>query len=508
MRFFASLIGATLACAAPVQAQTAPSAPKPHAKAATLLIRDATIVDGSGAARRRGDVRLRGDRIEAVGHLRPRRGEAVVAANGLVLAPGFIDTHSHHGSGLDADPGALTAVMQGITTIVIGQDGFSNSPLADYFAKRTAQPAAINVASYSGHNSLRQSAMGMAERTASAADRAAMGKLLAADMAAGALGLSTGLEYDPGRHSDAQEVVELAGVAARQGGRYISHMRSEDRDLWPAVDELIAIGRATHMPVQVSHAKLAMVDLWGQADTLIARLDAARKAGIDATLDVYPYTYWQSVLAVLWPDRDFADRGKAEYILTHLVKPEGLHFVALPSDPDLAGKTLAEIAALRGTDPVTTLVDLAVRNRDKSARVVAESMDERDVIRLIQWPYASISSDGALEDRHPRGAGAFPRVLRRYVREMKVLTLESAIRKMTAMPAAQMGIVGRGMIRPGYHADLVLFDPDTIGDRSTILNPRERAVGMVRMWVNGVEVLGPGGATGARPGRVVRRGDR
>lgn len=500
-RFSASSLAIMMA----LGAHASEAAPEPTS---SILIDNAIIIDGTGQPRQRGDVRIEGDRIAATGDLTPRPGERVIDAHGLVLAPGFIDTHSHHSGGLDKLPDAPAVVSQGITTIVVGQDGGSAHPLAEFFAAFEKAPAAINIASYSGHNMIRRLAMDEdSEREATPAEIERMSAMLAADMDAGALGLSTGLEYDPGRSSNAAEVRALAGVAAKHGGRYISHLRSEDRALWEAVDELLAIGRETGMPVQISHAKLAMVDLWGQADKLLEKLDEARAAGIDVTIDVYPYTYWHSELGVLWPDRDFADRAKADYALTHLVKPEGLHFASFPAEPTLAGKTLAEIARARGADPVTVLIDMAQAN-DKAgggARIVATAMDEADVAKLIAWDQANISSDGMLEGAHPRGTGAFPRVLRRFVREEKILSLEEAIRRMTSLAAAHMGLSDRGVIRPGTLADLVLFNPDTVADRSTIAEPALRAVGIERVWVNGTEVYIQGHPTGAHPGRVLRR---
>ena len=245
--------------------------------ASAMVIVGATVIDGTGAPRRKAEVRVEGGRITAIGRLKPRAGEPTVDGSGLVLAPGFIDTHSHHDIGLDADRGATAAVAQGITTIVIGQDGSGTHPIATFFRQLSKRPAAVNVAAYAGHNVIRKIALGdNAARTATAQEQARMVAMVNRDMAAGALGLATGLEYDPGRNAAPGEVLGLAKAAARHGGRYISHLRSEDRDLWAAVDEIIAIGRATRRPVQISHAKLAMTDLWGQGSVLLARLDAAR----------------------------------------------------------------------------------------------------------------------------------------------------------------------------------------------------------------------------------------
>lgn len=303
-------------------------------------------------------------------------------------------------------------------------------------------------------------------------------------------------------------MVALASEAAKFGGRYISHMRSEDRELWAALDELIEIGRRTHMPVQVSHAKLGMTDWWGQASRYLAKLDAARAKGIDASLDVYPYPYWQTTLTVLWPKRDFDNRATAEFILKHLAPPEGLLISADAGDQAHVGKTLAQIAIERRSDPVTTVISLinAARAKDGDISVIGTSMDERDITKLIQWPNANISSDGAFEDLHPRGAGPFAKILRLYVREKRLLTLGEAIKKMSYMAASHMGIADRGEIRVGALADLILFDPATIRDNATTEHPTAIATGMRRVWVNGVLCFVDGKETGERPGRVIRRG--
>ena len=477
----------------------------------SMLIENALIADGTGADMFNGDVRVRDGKIIAIGDLAGQRGEQIVDAGGKVLAPGFIDTHSHHEGGLAEDPGALEAVSQGITTIVTGQDGGSQIPLSRMFAAYTARPVAINIASYSGHNSIRGAVMGEDyKREATPDEIAKMRALLAEDMRAGALGLSTGLEYDPGIYSSHDEVLTLAREAAASGGRYISHIRSEDRDLWSSVDELIRIGRETGMPVQVSHAKLAMTDWWGQAGKFIGKLDRAREDGVNVTLDIYPYDYWHSGLSVLWPERNFDNRPVAEFILAHLTTPTNLRLVSFPPDPQLAGKTIADIAKQQARDPVTVLMDLVQRSADeaKGARILSTSMDERDMIELMSWPYANFCSDGALKGSHPRGAGAFPRALGRYVRDLKVMPLTQAIYKMTGLSARNMGISDRGVIRPGARADLVLFDPATVKDNATVEQNTALASGILKTWVNGGLVYSDGKETGVRTGQIIRRESR
>ena len=472
------------------------------------LITNVRVVDGTGAPARRASVRIQGDRIVEIGDLSPQKSEAVIDGAGHVLAPGFVDTHSHHDSELFEQPEALAAVSQGITTIIVGQDGSNGIPLPELFRRMRQVRVAVNVGAYVGHNGIRRAVMKKDfRRHATPKEIERMRQLVREGMLTGALGLSSGLEYDPGIYSSKEEVIALAREAAAAHGRYSSHMRSEDRRVWQALDELIEIGRATGMPVHVSHMKLAMTDWWGQAGRFIARMDEARAQGIDVTGDIYPYEYWESGLTVLFPDRDFENRASAEFALRSLATPDGLLMSSFTPDPSLAGKTVAQIARLRGTDAPTTLMDL-IREAERSdgiAGVIGTSMSPADISTLIAWPHANICTDGSLDDRHPRGAGAMTRVLRQYVREQPLLTLEQAVAKLSATAAASAGIRDRGVIRPGMRADLVLFDPATVTDRATLAQPAALSIGIHRVWVNGQVVFENGRATAARPGMAVLR---
>jgi len=502
----ASVIATAIATACTKSAAPVPARPG-------FLITNANVIDGSGSPARRASVRVEGDRIAAVGELAARSGETVIDAHGLTLAPGFIDTHSHADDDLFEHPEALAVVSQGITTIIGGQDGGSPIPLARYLDSLQKSPGAVNVGMYVGHGSIRDSVMGEDfKRVATPAEVDRMKAMLASEMQAGAIGLSSGLEYDPGIYSDPSEVIALAKVAASFGGRYISHIRSEDYAFWKAIDEIITIGREAKLPVQISHTKLAMRDLWGHADSLVRILDAARKSGVDITADVYPYLYWHSTLTVLFPKRDFENRTSAEFALTQTSTPGGLLLGHYEPNPSYAGKTVAEISKLRGTDSITTLIDLirdseAMRKRTghSSESVIGTSMVEPDVELIMKWPYTNLSTDGSLDGPHPRGYGAFPRFLGRYVRERKVMPLEEAVHRMTSLAAEHMGIKDRGRITPGMFADLVLFDPATVIDRATPAEPHLVSVGIARVWVNGAEVFADGKTTAARPGKVIRR---
>lgn len=478
----------------------------PLAAQRPLLIQNATVIDGTDSPARVTSVRVAGGKIAAIGGS-AQPGDSIVDARGLVLAPGFIDSHSHHDRGLFQNRDALAAVSQGITTIVVGQDGGSQFPLARFFARFDSTPVAVNVASYVGHGTLRRRVMGENfKRHATRAEVAAMRDLLVAEMRAGALGLSTGLEYDPGIYSSRDEVLTLAKAIAPLGGRYISHIRSEDRDFWQALEELLLIGRDAKIPVQVSHMKLAMRALWGHGDRLIATLDSARNAGIDVTADVYPWTMWQSTLTVLYPKRNFDDRAETDFILSQVAAPEDLVLSAFELNPSYVGKDLGEIAKMRNSDPATTLMALIAESNARNADegVIARGMDDRDIERLYKWPFTSVSSDGELNGRHPRGYGSFTRVLGRYVRDYKVLSLEDAVRRMTSLPAASLGIE-RGRIEAGAVADLALFDEKTVSDRATMQTPRAVSVGIKAVWVGGQLVYVDGKTTGARPGVVLRR---
>ena len=497
---------ARAALAGMLAAALAGCAPEP---VSSTLIVNASIVDGTGSPARAGAVRIDGDRIVEVGDLEPKRGEQVVDAGGHVLAPGFIDVHSHHEEGLFEMRDATPVVSQGITTIVAGQDGSMTYPVRELFERMEATPVAVNVATYVGHGTLRTGAMGKDDyrRHATPEEVERMRQGVADGMAAGALGLATGLEYDPGIYSATEEVVTLAQEAAKTGGRYISHVRSEDREFWAAIDEIVRIGREAKIPVEVTHMKLAMKDWWGQSARLLGILDKARADGVDVTGDVYPYEYWHSDLTVLFPKRDFKDRKVAQFVLDHVTPADGIILTDYSPEPALVGKSLAEIAAAKKTDPAVELMDLIARSQGENASqsIMGRGMIEQDIDALIVWPYAAICSDGSLDSLHPRGRGAFTKVLRTYVREKKLLTLEEAIRKMTGLSAHNVGIADRGEIRPGAFADLVLFDPATVADRSTFEDPKALSVGIGKVWVNGVPVWQDGKATGEYPGRAVRR---
>ena len=480
--------------------------------APTHLITNIQLVDGTGIPARNAAVRLRADTILEVGSLTALPGESVTDGHGLVLAPGFIDSHSHHDGSLQPD--ALPALSQGITTIVVGQDG-GGTPMDTMQARLRRQSVAINMASYTGHAMLRRQAMGPngLYRTAKPDELSRMKTRLRAELSRGSLGLSTGLEYEAAFFSNRDEVLQLAQVAADSGGRYISHIRSEDALMDDAIDEIIQIGRITKMPVQISHLKIALRDHWGQSANLLAQLAQARAEGVAITADCYPYDYWMSTLRVLFPKRDYTNPASAAFAVDQLFDPMQSVLVRFAPEPAYAGKTIGEVAQVRHQTPAQTLLDLvagasafAEKNPEASGieGIMGKSMDEPDVRNFLAWPHTNICSDGANEG-HPRGYGAFTRVLGRYVRDQKLMSLETAIYKMTALTAEHLGLRKRGVIAPGNYADLVLFNPDTVQDNARIGNNRALSTGIEAVWVAGQIVYQNQQGTGAHPGVLIRR---
>lgn len=506
---------ATLVCAVLLLISCSPKQHDAQPSQQSLLIQGVSIVDGTGAPEFEGDVRIIDGRIAAVGKLEVIAGDTVFDGEGKTLAPGFIDTHSHADRALLDLPDALVAVSQGITTVVVGQDGGSRYPLKSFFDEVQATGVAINVASYVGHNTIRAEVMGDdALRPATADEIAEMGKIISAEMSNGALGLSTGLEYDSGINSETSEVIALAQVAADAGGRYISHIRSEDRWFEDSIAEIIDVGRATGMPVQVSHIKLAMKRLWGTADDVIATLDAARAEGIDITADIYPYEFWSSNLMVLLPKRDYNDLEEIAMMLDEIAPPEGIRFTTFSAQPEYVGKTLADVAVLRGIDPAVAFSQLAAEadayaqahdvSMSSVAKITGASMREDDIKKLLAWSETNVCTDGGLNYPHPRGAGTFTRILGRFVREQKLMSLETAIYKMTGLAAKHMGFKDRGVIAAGNVADLVLFNRHTVIDKATVESPQELSVGIISVWVHGEQVYADGKTGAARPGQIIR----
>lgn len=470
--------------------------------APSILITNASIIDGTGSERTVGSVRITDGILVDIGELEPTSTDSIINANGMVLSPGFIDSHSHHD--WDKYRTKEAALSQGITTIIVGQDGRSSIPLKDEFVAVAEYPWSINYASYTGHNSMRFRIMGEDyKREATQEEIEEMKILLEADMQNGSLGLSTGLEYDPGIYSNTDEVIQLAKVVAKYGGRYISHMRSEDINLLPSIDEIIQIGREAKIPVQIGHFKLARKGLWGKAAEVLNKLDSARAAGINLTADIYPYQYWQSTMTVLFPKRDFENRASAEYALTELTTPEGMIISNFKAKPDYENLTLAEVAKLRKEDPVSTYMELIKMSQEVPGEsIIAKSMALEDIVTIMNWPYTNLCSDGA-PSGHPRGWGSFPKYLKMDTGQ----SLEEKINKMTGQTAQNLNLKDIGLIKKGYHADLVLFDPGEIRDKATFENSTLKSEGIILVMVSGKIVYQDQQPTQVFPGRVIKRAE-
>ena len=475
----------------------------------STLISGGTVIDGTGAKRRQADVRVVGDTITEIGKLRAKPGEQVIQAKGLIVAPGFIDAHSHADGGLLTDPDAETQVRQGITTSVVGQDGSSHFPLASWFAELEAKHVALNIASFIGHGTVRSEVTGKEyKRTTTAVEQRRMAELVTQEMQAGGLGLSSGLEYDPGFYSTTDELIACAKAAAKCRGIYISHVRDEGDKAFESFRELITIAEKGGLPAQISHIKLDTSPVWNKAPDVLALMHDAHRRGLDISADVYPYTYWQSTIIVLIPTRDWSDRKAWETGLAEVGGPEHVRLTTYTPDAAWSGKTLAEIAAMTGHDAVTVIQEIVQKTHGEGAKgsesVVVTAMMESDLDRFIAAPGIMFCTDGGLHPSHPRGAGSFPRILGEYVRAKHLLTFEEAIRKATSLPAARFGFRDRGKIARGMKADIVLFDSATVQDRATVATPAAAPVGLPTVLINGVVVLENGQITGQHPGAVLR----
>jgi N-acyl-D-amino-acid deacylase len=525
-----------------------------------LKIEGATVVDGTGAPGGRADVGIRDDLITAVGDLSREHAGSVLNAAGRVLAPGFIDMHSHSDWRLWANRRAESKVRQGVTTEVVGNCGFSPAPAAsefldelrgfalylppgmdfawrsvgDYLRAFDAEGTALNVIQLVGHGTLRIAAMGFARRAPDAGELRRMQSLLAAAMEDGAWGLSTGLIYPPGSFADTAEIVALAKVAARARGFYASHIRGEGATLLDAVGEAIAVGRQARIPVQVSHVKAAGRPHWGKVAAALALLDAARADGLDVMADVYPYTASSTTLRALLPDQ--ALEGGVAAMLARLADPaerarirreieapttgqslvdrvgwENVLIAACERRKEAEGRRLTEVAAARGLDPIDAALELIVDEGGKGYMILFQ-LDEADLRRALVDPHVMIGSDGSAlapygplgaGRPHPRSYGTFPRVLGEYAREQRLLPLAQAIHKMTGLPARRLDLRDRGLVAPGRRADLVVFDPRTVEDRATYEAPHRYPAGIEHVIVNGRFVVKDGEHTGSLPGRVL-----
>lgn len=496
-----------------------------------LLLRNGRILDGAGNPWFRGDVAVRDGIIVQVGRLEAVPARRVLDVEGLYVAPGFIDTHSHAGGGLStpAGSGAAPLLLQGITTVFVNPDGGGPVDLAAQARRFESLGVGVNVAQFVAHGSVRGEVLGMEDRVADAAELDRMRALVRQGMEAGAWGLSSGPFYAPGSYADTRELVELARVAGEYGGAYQSHIRDESNytiGLMAAVEEVVTVAREAGVPGIVTHIKALGPPVWGYSLAVIRRIEAAREEGVELYADQYPYTASATGLAAALLPR-WAEAGGRDSLVARLDDPPTrariraevvenlarrggaarIQFRRFPPEPAIEGRTLAEVAASRGLAAPDAALDLL---RQGTPAIVSFNMDERDLRLFMVQPWTMTASDGDLPEwgtgvPHPRSYGTFPRKLRRYVVEENVMPLEAAIRSMTGLPATVYRIPDRGFIRPGAAADLVVFDLARVNDPATFTEPHQLAEGMVHVLVNGVPAVLDGQVTEAKAGRVLRR---
>jgi N-acyl-D-amino-acid deacylase len=468
-----------------------------------FLIMNAMIADGTGAPLRKANVRVSFNHIEEIGDLKPEKGEPVIDASGLVLAPGFIDIHNHSTDGLLTDPAAETQIAQGITSLVVGADGESPWPLIGWIRQIENLHTAPNVSVFAGHATIRQQVMGKDyKRAAKPEEIQAMEQLMSQAMNQRAVGLSSGLEYEVGSYSSTNELVAIAKVAAAQGGIYMTHIRDEADKSFEALNEEITIGEKAHIPLEHSHIKLGTVGVQGKAAAYIHVINEARKRGVDFLADCYPYDAWHANLKVLVPDKQYENPKSVAKALADVGGASHITITEFKPNPAYVSHTIADLAKTSHISDVDMFIRLIHEGdaANTEASIIAQSMIESDIKAFYQQPWVMVASDGGIGSEHPRGAGTFPRVLGVYVREKKWLTLPEAIRKMTSLPAQRLGWKDRGVLRVGAYADLVLFNPETVIDRSTYTDPTALPTGIEKVFVNGVLVWDKGKTTLARPG--------
>jgi dihydroorotase/N-acyl-D-amino-acid deacylase len=497
-----------------------------------LLLKNGRIADGTGNPWYRGDVGIRGEEIVRIAYAITEPARRVVDVAGAVIAPGFIDIHTHARRGIFEVPTAENYVRQGVTTLIEGPDGGSPVPLGPFLARLDSLPKSVNLGSFIGQGSVRSAVIGDVNRRPTPQELDRMRALVEQGMREGAFGLSSGLFYVPGTFTPTEEVIQLATVAARFGGIYISHMRDEASGVVESVRETIRIGEDGGLPTQVTHHKVVGPGNWGRSAETLRLVDEARARGVDATIDQYPYTASStSIQAALLPA--WAQEGRREDVLGRLndpatrarIKEETVRILRLERgggdpknvvvasctwDSTLAGKNLADVARLRGLEPTLEhAAEAAFWMVERGGcQGIFHAINEADLERILRHPATMIGSDGEIPifgraHPHPRSYGTFARVLGVYVRERGTLTLEEAVRKMSSFPAQRLGLWDRGVLRPGMKADLAVFDPARVRDAATFERPHQYAEGFSMVIVNGVVVYENGGMTRARPGKVL-----
>lgn len=498
-----------------------------------ILIRHAKIIDGTGNSWYYGDIAVKDGHVLQTGRL-TLTAKRTIDAQGLTVAPGFIDVHTHIEGDDMKVPTADNFIFDGVTSVITGNCGSSHTDLAKYFFQLDSMRISINVGSLIGHNDIRRSVMGSSNRVPGATEQQAMESLVEQAMKDGAVGLSTGLIYLPGMYAQTPEVVGMAKVAAKYNGVYATHMRNEGDAVEAAINEALTIGREARIPVEISHFKIGGKQNWGRSNITLGMVEKARKEGLDVTIDQYPYTASSTSLRTMLPDwalsggtdsmvyriNDPDIRKRIVHEMTGIYKSRKLkhldYAVVASYEPDTTynGKNIREINKMRGrkstlNHEVNTILDLLVKD---NAGMVFHGMSEDDVKYIMRYPFNMFASDASIREfnvgvPHPRGYGTNARVLGKYVREEGVIRLEEAIRRMTSLPAQKFHLKDRGLLLPGYAADIVIFDPATVKDFSTYAAPHQYSTGFQYVLVNGMVTLENGRHTGVRNGEILRPGN-
>ncbi len=498
-----------------------------------LMIVNGTIVDGSGSPSYVADIAIVGDEIVSIGNLGDATARRTIEADGLIVTPGFIDLHNHADRNILDNPGVENYLRQGVTSLLTGNCGNSPVDLSKYFASIERIGIAPNLGILIGHNSVRSDVMGNDNRAPTAEEQSRMEDRVKAAMDAGAFGMSTGLIYLPGTYSETDEVIALARVVSQEGGIYATHIRNEFDRIVEAIEEAISIGREASLPVHISHYKVADNTMWGDSTITLGLVEDARAAGMDVTVDQYPYTAGSTGLANILPA--WARAGTREDLQARLddpatrarVKADAITILngaraagdlsritvaSFPNNPEYSGKTMAEVTRMNGRESTIengaeVVMDLLYEGEGDA---IYHMMIEEDVQRIMKAPFTAIASDGSAVSfgenvPHLRSYGTFPRVLARYVRDSGLLSLEQAVHKMTALPASRIGLDSRGLLAQGMVADINVFDLESVGDNDDWANPHQYAQGFQHVIVSGIPVIDDGERTDAFPGKILKR---
>jgi len=500
---------------------------------ADILLKHGKIIDGTGNPWFYGDVAIKDGKIVSVGNLNGWQSTKTIDATGLIIAPGFIDVHTHIENDEVKNPFATNFIADGVTTVVTGNCGLSKLDLNKYFHLLDSVKLSINVASLIGHNDIRKAVMGTANRLPTTEEMQRMEVLTEQAMKDGAVGLSTGLIYIPGTYSKTEEVVALAKIAAKYNGVYSTHMRDEGDSVTQAIDEALNIAKQANIPLEISHFKLSGQQNWGRSKETLPMVIRAREAGLDVTIDQYPYTASSTSLSTLLPDWVLADgqdsinarltnpgikEGVIDYMIRKLKRRKLKHFsypvvAYYKADTTMNGKSIEEVNLLynrkhKAKEEAQTIIDMMMKG---GASMVFHGMSDDDVVHIMQYPFNMFASDASIRifnegSPHPRGYGTNARVLSKYVRDEKVLTLEEAIRRMTSLPAQKFHFHNRGLLREGFAADIVLFDENVVKDLSTYEKPHQYSTGFKDVIVNGQITYENGQHTGVRNGTILKNG--